>query len=203
MRLLPNLLAGVFRRLGRLFFGLSQSRIALLDPTAVLHETASIENIRQTAESIRIGAHSHIRGQLLTFAHGGTITIGSYCYLGEDSRIWSAKEISIGNRVLIAHLVSIFDSHTHPINPESRHEQFRAIINSGHPGKIDLGEKPVRIEDDAWIGCHSVILRGVTIGRGAIIGAGSVVTKDIPQFTIAAGNPAAIIRELTPEERCR
>jgi galactoside O-acetyltransferase len=61
--------------------------------------------------------------------------------------------------------------------------------------------KPVKIEDKVWIGFNSIILKGVTVGEGAIVGAGSVVTKDVPPYTIVAGNPARIIRELTPEER--
>jgi len=167
----------------------------------VLHDTARIANNLTDRSAIHVGAYSHIRGELLTFGHGGRITLGEYCYVGEQSHIWSAANITIGNRVLISHNVSIFDSLTHPLNPEMRHQQFRAIIASGQPRAIDLAEEPVTIEDDAWIGCMSVILKGVTIGRGAVIGAGSVVTGDVPPYTIAAGNPARIIRELTPDER--
>jgi acetyltransferase-like isoleucine patch superfamily enzyme len=94
------------------------------------------------------------------------------------------------------------DNLTHPIRAGARHEQYRTIVTSGHhPQQIDLGEQAVHIESDAWIGGNSIILRGVTIGEGAIIGAGSVVTKDVPSFTIAGGNPARVIRELTPSEK--
>ena len=127
--------------------------------------------------------------------------MGEYCYLGENSKIWSAKEIVIGNRVLIAHNVSIFDSLTHPISSKARHLQFKEIITSGHPNAIDLDESSVCINDDVWIGCMSVILRGVSIGEGAIVGAGSVVTKDVPPWTIVAGNPARVIREIPENER--
>ena len=58
----------------------------------------------------------------------------------------------------------------------------------------------VVIEDDAWIGFKSSVLKGVTIGRGAIIAAGSVVTKDVPPFTLVAGNPAKVIRELSEQD---
>ncbi|MBK8021791.1 MAG: hypothetical protein IPK19_10285 [Chloroflexi bacterium] len=60
---------------------------------------------------------------------------------------------------------------------------------------------PIRICDKAWIGFNAVILKGVTIGEGAIVGAGSVVTKDVPAWTVVAGNPARIIREFTEDER--
>jgi len=177
------------------------SRRVRLGAKAVLHPTASVNNIRKHRDAIRVGANTHIKGELVTFAHGGEITIGEYCYVGEQSHIWSASRISIGDRVLISHNVSIFDSLTHPINPRERHRHYREIITSGHPVRIALGEAPVRIEHDVWIGCLSVVLKGVTIGEGAIVGAGSVVTNDVPPFTIVAGNPARVVRELGPDER--
>lgn len=147
--------------------------------------------------SIAVGQNTHIRGQLFTFGHGGYITMGEYCFLGENSKIWSAARIEIGNRVLIGHNTSIFDSDTHPIDEAERHRHFVEIITKGWVSTFDLREEPVRIEDDVWIGCNVVILKGVTIGRGAIVGAGSVVTSDVPPRVVVAGNPARVIRELT------
>jgi acetyltransferase-like isoleucine patch superfamily enzyme len=177
------------------------ARRMLLDPKAVLHPMATVHNIRGKRDAIRIGAYTHLKGELLTFAHGGCISIGEYCYIGEQSRIWSAKRIIIGDRVLIAHNVNIFDSLTHPIHPQERHRHFQRIITHGHPDQVDLGEVPVRIDQDVWIGCLSIVLRGVTIGEGAIVGAGSVVEKDVPPFVVVSGNPARIVRELKPDER--
>lgn len=167
-----------------------------------IYSTATIlPNNRREQESILIGKDSHIRGELLTFAHGGKITLGSFCYVGENTRIWSAQSIEIGNRVLISHNTNIFDSDTHPISAQRRHEQFRQIISSGHPAHISLNEAAVVIEDDVLIGCNAVVLKGIVIGEGAIVGAGSVVTKDVPAWTVVAGNPARVIREITPDER--
>ncbi len=97
--------------------------------------------------------------------------------------------------------MNIFDNLTHPINPARRHEHFRQIITRGHPAQIDLEERTVFIDDDAWVGAMSIILPGITVGKGSIIGAGSVVTKDVPPYTIVAGNPARIVRTLEPDER--
>lgn len=155
---------------------------------------------RRLRDSITVGPHTHIRGQLFTFGHGGRIRMGSYCYVGENSKLWSALEMTIGDRVLIGHNTSIFDSDTHPLDPAARHRQYVEIITTGHPLEIDLREEPVTIEDDVWIGSNVVILKGVTIGRGAVIGAGSVVTRDVPAHVIVAGNPAHIIRELPSSE---
>jgi acetyltransferase-like isoleucine patch superfamily enzyme len=173
----------------------------VLGSGAKLYPTARIRNVSGNDDHIRVGRSSLIVGELLTFAHGGKIDIGEWCYVGTGTRIWSALSITIGDRVLIAHNVNIFDSLTHPINAEERHKQFIAIVRSGHPKEIDLDERAVDIASDAWIGAHAIILRGVSIGRGSIVGAGAVVTKNIPPYTIVAGNPARTVRELTPSER--
>lgn len=171
------------------------------DPGAVIYDSAQIINNLVDVSAISIGSNSHIRGKLLTFEHGGRITIGEYCYVGEHCNIWSALNITIGDNVLIGHNVSIFDSLTHPISVSARHKQFEGIITGKQAGGLNLDEREVIINKSVWIGCMSVILRGVTVGEGAIIGAGSVVTKDIPPYSIVAGNPAKIIREIPIDER--
>lgn len=163
--------------------------------------SARIRNIRGNSDHIRIGSHTLVAGELLVFAHGGSISVGDWCYIGEGARIWSSCSIEIGDRVLISHNVNIFDSMTHPIGALQRHAQFKAIMQTGHPLSIDLGERPVWVKNDAWIGANACVLRGVTIGVGAIVGAGAVVTKEVPPFTIVAGNPARVIRELDSDER--
>ena len=172
-----------------------------MDPSARLYDTSRIVLQRHSSDAISIGANTHVRGELLLFGHGGRIKIGNDCYVGEHTRIWSGCEIVIGDRVLIAHHVTIMDNLTHPLDAEERHRHFKAIVNSGHPTDIDLNDSPVRIEDDAWIGCNCVINRGTTIGRAAIVAAGSVVTKSVPKFAVVAGNPAQTIKLLTPTDR--
>ena len=173
-----------------------------LGPRAKLSASALIYNIRGHNDFINIGADSLIAGELLCFRHAGSISIGQWCYVGKGAYIWSAASIIIGDRVLISHNVNIFDSLTHPINRKQRHEHFKTIAQVGHPAElVGLDEKPVVIENDVWIGANAIILRGVHVGEGAIIGAGSVVTRDVPKFTVIAGNPARVIRELRDDER--
>ena len=107
-------------------------------------------------ESIRVDENTHIRGELFTFGHGGEIKIGSFCYIGEGTRIWSSSSVTIGDRVLIGQNVNIFDSNTHPISPNERHQHFKDIIAEGFPKISDLREKPVVISDDVFIGCMAV-----------------------------------------------
>jgi acetyltransferase-like isoleucine patch superfamily enzyme len=168
---------------------------------AFLSHTARIRNALGDSSKIVIGSNSHIRGELMIFGHGGKISIGEWCYVGVGTRIWSSATIEIGNRVLISHSVNIFDNLTHPLRATERHEQAQQIFTTGHPRKIDLDEKPVKIGDDAWIGACAMILRGVSVGKGGVVAAGAVVTKDVPEYSIVAGNPAVFVRELSLDER--
>ncbi|MBI5100162.1 MAG: acyltransferase [Nitrospirae bacterium] len=162
----------------------------------VVHASAHIINTLNKKENISIGNWCHIKGELLLFGHGGKIIMGDYCYVGENTRIWSAKEIRIGNRVLISHNCNIFDNDTHPLDPGERHMQFKQIISTGHPKKIDLKEKAVLIKDDVLIGASSIILKGVTLGEASVVAAGSVVTRDVPPYVVVAGNPARVIKKI-------
>ena len=93
--------------------------------------------------------------------------------------ISAAKSIRIGDRVLIGSGVLIFDSDLHPLESGIRHGRGACA--------------PIVIEDDVFIGARTIVLKGVTIGKGAIVGAGAVVTKDVPPDVRVAGNPARII----------
>lgn len=157
---------------------------ATFDESTFLEDTCVIFNSENDASKILIGKNSIIKGELLLFSHGGKITIGDYCHIGDHTRIWSATNISIGNRVLIAHNVNIHDNVSHPLDSKERHNDFKHIINLGLQKNIDLKEEEICIEDDVWIGFNSTILKGVKIGRGAIIGANCLITKDVPPYAI-------------------
>lgn len=160
--------------------------------------TARIENLANKPNLICIGKNSVLRGELLIFAHAGEIHIGEDCYLGEGSRIWSSESVKIGNRVYISHNVNIHDTNSHSLNPQLRHKHFMEIISTGHPqvNNVDIQSQPILIEDDVWIGFNSTIFKGVTIGKGAVVGACSVVTKDVPEFVVVVGNPAKVIKKV-------
>lgn len=110
--------------------------------------------------------------------------IGKYAYIGKNTFITKAK---IGNYCSIANNVSIGPGE-HNISKISTNSLF---YNNEYD---ELTKLNCIIQNDVWIGVDSIILRGVTIGNGAIIGANSVVTKDIPAYAIAVGNPAKVIK---------
>jgi acetyltransferase-like isoleucine patch superfamily enzyme len=171
----------------------------VLDKGARLHSPSRIDNYQQNPSAIIIGTGSQILGQLLVLGHGGIIRIGEYCYIGEHSRIWSADSITIGDRVLVSHNVNIHDHNAHSLSALRRSLHVAQIFQSGHPKTLeDVSSAPIVIEDDAWIGFGSTILKGVTIGKGAIVGAATVVTKDVPAYAIVVGNPARIVGQARP-----
>jgi len=161
------------------------------------YEQAEVYNLQNNKNNIIIGENTHIRGKLLIFANGGGIQIGNNCYIGENSYLWSAEEITIGNDVLIADGVHIIDTNSHEIDYKERAEGFKKMIKYGHPKEQgNILTKPIRIDDNVWISYNVSILKGVKIGKGAIIAAGSVVTKDVLEFSLVAGNPAKFIKKI-------
>lgn len=146
---------------------------------------------------IVIGERCFVRGKIQCLRKGGGVKIGTECYIGDGTRIWSSSSVTIGDRVLIAHNCNIFDNTTHPIDAEERHDDFISICLKGEWNEYETTySAPVTIKDDVWIGCGSIILKGVTIGEGAVVGAGSVVTKDVPPYTMVGGNPAKAIKRI-------
>jgi Acetyltransferase (isoleucine patch superfamily) len=169
--------------------------IAIIHKDAKLIPGARIYNIRNRRDAIIVGANTIVAGELVTFGHGGEIEIGECCYIGAGTRIWSAKRITIGDRVLVAHNVNIHDTNSHPLDARERHQHFMEIAKRGHPRDIDnIKSQTVVIEDDVWIGFNTIVLKGVTIGAGSIIAAGSIVDKDVPPNSLFITNN--VIRKL-------
>jgi len=171
-----------------------------LGDTTVILEGANLCNLINDKSKLCIGNESRIQGELMVYPNEGNITIGEYCYVGVLTRIWSAKSIIIGNRVLISHGVNIHDFNSHPLSAFRRHLQEIGIFKNGHTGDFDdVSSAPIIIEDDVWIGFGVTILKGVKIGKGSIIGANTVVTHDISEYSVVVGNPAKVVKKLPPE----
>lgn len=125
-----------------------------------------------------------IRTVLVT-TRNGSITIGNDVGIS-NAAIVAANSVTIGNHVRIGGGVKIYDTDFHSVNYESR------ISDKD----TDVKTAPVVIEDGVFIGAHSIILKGVNIGKYSVVGAGSVVTKSIPSGEVWAGNPARYIRSV-------
>lgn len=151
-------------------------------------------------ERISVGADTLIDGELLVHDYGGTIEIGEACYIGPGTRVWSGDRLQIGDHVFIAHNVTITDTDAHQLDAGERAQHYQRTVVEARPfEKGTIATAPVSIGSHAWINFNVAILKGVTIGEGAIVGAGSVVTKDVPPYVLCAGNPARVIRALVRE----
>lgn len=144
---------------------------------------------------IEIGANCEVAGTLYSMADG-TITIGDHTEIRENSFIGSVNSVSIGSHVIISNNIKIYDNNNHPTSPAARHQMCQNGFHGEAWRWTHADSAPVVIEDDVWIGERSVVLKGVRIGRGSIIGCDSVVTKDVPPFSVAAGNPARVVKQL-------
>jgi acetyltransferase-like isoleucine patch superfamily enzyme len=144
----------------------------------------------QNKKYIEIGNGTTIlaNARLQSYAHltknPGFIKIGNNCYIGFYFSALAGADIEIEDNVLIASHVLI-SSENHSIDPESK------IPYMDQP--LDCAS--VKIGEGTWIGEKAIILPGVKIGKKCVIGAGSIVTKSIPDFSIAVGNPAKVIKE--------
>jgi acetyltransferase-like isoleucine patch superfamily enzyme len=116
------------------------------------------------------------------------IEIGANVYIGKDVHIECNSRI--GDYCLIANRVSFIGRHDHQFSTIGVPVRFSQWVGSAKMANTSVRKETVNVEDDVWIGFGSIILSGVTIGRGAIVGAGSIVTKDIPPYQIFAGSPA-------------
>ncbi len=115
------------------------------------------------------------------------IHIGDNVYIGKDSLI--ECNATIGNHCLIANRVAFVGRHDHDFREIGIPVRFSSWIGDFLPSAASRQED-VSVSDDVWIGYGAILLTGITVGRGAIIAAGSVVTKDVEPYTVVAGNPA-------------
>ena len=119
--------------------------------------------------------------------YGSNIFVGNNFFANYNCMILDVGRVDIGDNVMLAPNVAIYTA-GHPIHHEARNSHYEYGI-------------PVKIGSNVWIGGNSVIVPGVTVGDNTVIGAGSVVTKDIPSGVIAAGNPCRVIRAITDEDK--
>jgi len=193
------LLSGATRRVAGKVIDWSCKAFTTCDEGAYFKMNGFVENNSKDKNKIKIGKNSVIEGRLVVFNYGGEIIVGDNVYIGKHSNIWSGEQVEIGNNVLISHNVNVIDTNSHEIDHIERAERFRNLVKYGHPkDKASVITSKIKIGDYVWISFGASVLKGVTIGQGAIIAANAVVTKDVPPFTIVAGNPAREIKQLDP-----
>lgn len=130
-----------------------------------------------------IGKNCQYKSLKSSFSYASNIKLGDNVYIGPEANFDGAGGIKIGNGVIFAPKVTIY-SRTHNFNYNLSALPFDNIMICAE----------VKIGDYVWIGANVIILPGVSIGNGVIIGAGAVVAKDIPDYAVAVGNPAKVIK---------
>ncbi len=134
---------------------------------------------------MRIGERVRIVSTIATtelVANGGTLEIGDRAYINYGCSISASKLVRIGPDCNIGTYAIIIDNDFHSLEPERRNERPESA--------------PIILEENVWLGGRVIVLRGVTIGTGSVIGAGSVVTKNIPPRSLAVGVPAKVVKQL-------
>jgi acetyltransferase-like isoleucine patch superfamily enzyme len=182
-------------------------QVVLGSNSMVKNLSVDIRNNLVSKTYLRVGDDSVISGKFVFENEMGSISIGNGTFVG-GGKFVTINKISIGNDVLISWGCTFMDNNAHSIKWSERKNDVKDWKKGIEEDKIGIYKNwqhvesaPIIIKDKAWIGFDTVILKGVTIGEGAIVGSRSVVTKDVPDWTLAAGNPAKIIRQIPEEER--
>lgn len=199
-RIVPKLRSILYRNWNKLYFMLIGIKFGknmrVFDKVYISgHGTITIgDNFVFTSGSSINPICRNIKGCIHTATEDSKITIGNNVGIS-SACIWSQTSITIGDNVNIGGDCLIMDSDAHPHDYMKRRRGFATIVGIGKYLK-DIPSKPITIGDDSWLGARCIVLKGVNIGARSIIAAGSVVTKDIPEDCIAAGNPAKVLKKM-------
>jgi acetyltransferase-like isoleucine patch superfamily enzyme len=147
---------------------------------------------------VDISQDTQVSGQLIFDREKAKISIGQRSFI--NAIVIAAQEIQIGDDVMISWGTTIVDHNSHAI-AFSQRANDATEWRKGNKDWSNVVCNPVHISNKVWIGFNAIILKGVHIGEGAIVGAGSVVTKDVAPWTIVGGNPAKLIRTIPEHER--
>lgn len=176
-----------------------------IHPSVILMDSAYFD-FRTEEESMRIfiDEESVIGCSFIFESDCGVIQIGKRTFINGGTNLISVNKIEIGDDVTIAWGVYIYDHNSHSLSDKDRIEDIKRVRNDYYNKRnfsfskewSTVKSAPIKICNKVWIGFNAIILKGVTIGEGAIVAAGAVVTKDVPAWTVVAGNPAVVVKKL-------
>ena len=193
-------LVGFIRNIDRRRCWKRLGQFDLPSSSSVLANVAFGPFVDSKTNTLIVGESSLLRG-VVTFARNdSSLVVGNNTAINGATSFSIADRVEVGNNVLISYECMIMDHDGHSADPDIRKSDLPDLLE-GRPkawGPVKIA--PVKIEDSAWIGARSIILKGVTVGQGAIVAAGSVVTKSVAPFVIVAGNPAREVGKINRGE---
>jgi galactoside O-acetyltransferase len=150
---------------------------------------------RKPNGNIDIGSGNSLAGIMILEIESSKILIGNDVFINSGTIIDCVQRIQIDDNVIISYDCIITDTDAHSIDADQRKIDMKKWKNGNYDWSY-VSTKPIHIMQGAWIGARACILKGVTIGEGAVVGMASVVTKDVEPYTLVAGNPARVIKKL-------
>jgi acetyltransferase-like isoleucine patch superfamily enzyme len=181
----------------------SKNRFVECEESTILQKSFTID-FRETHDEtrVKIGENNVLACNLIFESDAGLIKIGNKNFINGNTKLISRNSIEIGDFVTIAWNVIIYDHDSHSLNHLERRGDIEQQLLQARAGNnlianknwATVNSKPIKICNDVWIGMNVIILKGVTVGEGAIVAAGAVVTKDVAPYTVVAGNPAVMVK---------
>ena len=176
-----------------------------LDHSVILLDSCSLDfKENRIKVGLEIQEKSMVGCNFIFESSEGFIKIGKRTFINSGTKLISRNRIEIGDDVTIAWGCYIYDHDSHSLDwrnrisdiTQQREDYFAKRDFIANKDWSTVNSAPIKIGDKVWIGFNAIILKGVTIGEGAIVGAGAVVTKDVPPYTVVAGNPAKVVKNI-------
>ncbi len=190
-----NLKASVFAVLNRL----ASFRLARRTTTVKIgnRTRAALWRVSGHSGALEIGSESLFSAHVVFEKPGALLVVGDRSFVGGKSMFSICESLTIGSDVMISWGCTIADHDSHSLDFRHRADD---VVNwlEGRKDWTHVRKAPVVVGNKVWIGFNCSLLRGISVGEGAVIAANSNVTRDVPPWTLVAGNPARVIRQLDP-----